>query len=684
MGHLINPTCFRLGKSVDWKSKWVVKGKNAYRGLLQDDLLIYKYLTIFFKKYTIPGYSKEWQRKTTIEISAGKRLSGKHNIIENPFGEVCKLLISHVKIIRGKRLIIRCEFFDAKFEIYSNNLRSRTRARYSWEYIYKYIVSKDESIDRNWYRPFTYSQIPKIREESLKDLSLLKMDYRIKWLKGKWKKKPIRTLIKLTDMSYQQMYIHGLEDIMKWLAEKKFKRYEAKKVVLSNERLKKISYRYRRLMVWARKKFTETERAAYLRKKAEKEKELNERRIKVIQINPLYKKRKKDLGKMIIKACRKSLECVKEMEKLLLIRSYFLFREETYEQMFENIRYFPAGRRGKNGLITKILLKTIRIWGKLAPSKKIYYVILLRNLLISIINTAELKVLRGKITMSYLRLLNLLTYVDFSYQYMVVNKYTLNHINNYFIFSKSSNIIRYSLGCIDKNGEVDMEYMGFGLNKTTASLIVNYIIIHLKKYFKLSEILRPLIRELKSKNIVRSYRIQVAGRLTRKQRAWYSVNETEGVSYSKKMVKIDYAQDKTSLKFGAVGVKVWLVYTVRQYYKYNLNKYLRGLFSDLGRKQFYYKYVFRYGEDFLKDKTTEKELREKEQKELEDLIILKRSRKFARKKEIFAKKRKKIKKRIKIKKLVELEQSRKNKEEGEEYAYEYIRKNKRKKLNKKK
>lgn len=593
MGHLINPTCFRLGKSVDWKSKWVVQGKNAYRETLQDDLLIYKYLTIFFKKYTIPGFSNRWQRKTMIERKAGKRLSGKHNVLLNPFGEVCKLLISHVKIIRGKRLIIRSEFFDAKFEIYANNIRARTRAKYSWEYVYKYIVSKDESIDRNWYRPFTYSQIPNIRELALKDLRRLQMGYRTHWLKAKWKRKPIRTITKLMDRSYKRKCFDEIEYIMYWISDMEFK---DKIVFLTPEARKKIAYRLRRLRKWARKKYSLKERMEHARKSEKKKRrERFKNKVVVIKKDFLYEKKKKIIIKKIVKEYKKTLRLLKKMEKLMLIRSYFVFREETYEQIFENIR-FESGKRKKRLVITKVLLKTMRIWVKLTANKKIYYVILLRNMLITILNEAKKvpNVLKGKITMSYLRLLNLLTYVDFSYQYMGIYKYTLHHINNYFIFSKSSNIIRYSLNCIEKKREVDLEYFAFGLNKTTASLIVNYIVIHLKKFFRLGEILRPLIRELKRKSIVKSYRIQVAGRLTRKQRAWYSVRETEGVGYSKKMLTIDYAQDKTSLKFGAVGVKVWLVYNYKNHYKLN---YIDGAQADIFSKQYYYKLVFRYGKE---------------------------------------------------------------------------------------
>jgi ribosomal protein S3 len=91
------------------------------------------------------------------------------------------------------------------------------------------------------------------------------------------------------------------------------------------------------------------------------------------------------------------------------------------------------------------------------------------------------------------------------------------------------------------------------------------------------EILRPLLKQVKTLSYIVGLKIVLAGRLTRKERAAFMIRKYGSVPLSKKDAIIDYAADSCIMKFGVVGVKVWLQMTTRStpsfyYFAYNFNK----------------------------------------------------------------------------------------------------------------
>jgi len=99
-----------------------------------------------------------------------------------------------------------------------------------------------------------------------------------------------------------------------------------------------------------------------------------------------------------------------------------------------------------------------------------------------------------------------------------------------------------------------------GLNRynITPGLLLNYLIIKLGQYFPLSAIVRPLLRHLRRDPTIRGFRLVASGRLTRKERAAFTVRIIGSMPFSRRMDTIDYAMGVTKTRFGAVGLKVFL------------------------------------------------------------------------------------------------------------------------------
>lgn len=99
-----------------------------------------------------------------------------------------------------------------------------------------------------------------------------------------------------------------------------------------------------------------------------------------------------------------------------------------------------------------------------------------------------------------------------------------------------------------------------GLNRynITPGLLLNYLIIKLGQYFPLSAIVRPLLRQLRRDPTIRGFRLVASGRLTRKERAAFTVRIIGSMPFSRRMDTIDYAMGVTKTRFGAVGLKVFL------------------------------------------------------------------------------------------------------------------------------
>lgn len=101
-----------------------------------------------------------------------------------------------------------------------------------------------------------------------------------------------------------------------------------------------------------------------------------------------------------------------------------------------------------------------------------------------------------------------------------------------------------------------------------ASYLLNYFIVKLGQYFKLSDIMIPIVQRLKRLNDLDGFRLIFSGRLTRKERAAYIVKSHKSMPLSTYKARVDYASDFKILKFGVVGIKIYLLFSAFPPYYY--------------------------------------------------------------------------------------------------------------------
>ena len=140
-----------------------------------------------------------------------------------------------------------------------------------------------------------------------------------------------------------------------------------------------------------------------------------------------------------------------------------------------------------------------------------------------------------------------------------------NKIYYYIYFSKYikySRILSYILKYYIKIKQ-NIRYIFYKISGSylTPNVILNYLIIQLKKRFNLFEVINPLIITLLryTYNLV-GFKLMCCGRFTRKQIATYYWNLKGKISSSTTTSLIDYSQGIVILKNSLCGIKIWLSY----------------------------------------------------------------------------------------------------------------------------
>jgi len=87
---------------------------------------------------------------------------------------------------------------------------------------------------------------------------------------------------------------------------------------------------------------------------------------------------------------------------------------------------------------------------------------------------------------------------------------------------------------------------------------VNTLIIQLGDYVDYKIILKNISQNLEKLPHIQGFRIILSGRLTRKERAAYIIKNHKSIPSSSCEVPIDFAAGFKIMKFGCVGIKVYL------------------------------------------------------------------------------------------------------------------------------
>jgi hypothetical protein len=149
---------------------------------------------------------------------------------------------------------------------------------------------------------------------------------------------------------------------------------------------------------------------------------------------------------------------------------------------------------------------------------------------------------------------------SFKYLHLRYNKLLFNRRLRLFkLYSKILTFTLYKAMFIATDRRVIIKFFGLHNRNVNAHLLLNYFMVKLGQYFALGSIMNPLIRRLKRLDMVAGFRFVFAGRLTRKERASCIVENSKSMPLSTLKASVDYAFGFKIMKYGVVGIKVYVL-----------------------------------------------------------------------------------------------------------------------------
>jgi len=205
------------------------------------------------------------------------------------------------------------------------------------------------------------------------------------------------------------------------------------------------------------------------------------------------------------------------------------------------------------------LIRYIKFYNKILLKRRILFF----NLLINCLSSVLVVLPKGKIANRLYIFMHLCYLYLYSFRYLYF-QYNKKIFQSRFIrFNLLSKLLVFSLKKISfnlSNNIVTLRYYGLHNRNYNAQFLLNYLLVKLGQYYKIQQILNPLVNNLKRMPFVKGFRFIVSGRLTRKERAFFIVKSARRMPLSSHDSRIDSAADFKIMKFGVVGIKIYLLY----------------------------------------------------------------------------------------------------------------------------
>ena len=603
MGHKVNPDIFRLGFSKTWIFQ-LRTNKNFIK-----NLFLFKFLRNLFMNYTIPFFDFKKRRNT--KVNDKLILRGEEQIIFSPFVKN-NLLFSHVcfGLIKNK-LYIESFFIDVNFK------QPRKKNEKS---------KRQSLVDLQEYKPwnplfYKSSLINKFsRKKSkfkLKNKNKLKKIFSTRFFKFVGKKakvyrlKPIRriskdlynflqnynpkynySLHKYLDNNYsfyvkkltkksknKRRKIKILLKLFKFSKRKNFNisfvRKKALKLNNAKNRLSKLKYSYLRYLNldFVVNRFRRSNRRIVQRKGIRKLR-------KVIKFNPRfqpkYKLRKQIKGfrkitlpkllRLISKSYYSSLEAF-SLKKTLPKSPLYIF-----DLHLSNEKEYFFYKSYKNLLLLKYFIRSLKFIRFFSTKKKIFFSQNLICLLMNFFGLVNSTILTKKM---YLLFQGMMFY-SFSFSFFNFVNFKKKFFSRFVFFKGVSKTVYRNIIELTENKKLNFSVVGQNKFRFNSSLVLNYILIKLGQYFSIHEIINPLSYYIKGLTSISGYKILITGRLTRKERAAVMIRSGKRMPLSTIKANIDYSAGFKIMKFGLVGIKVYLLLNKSDLlnlykFKYNYN-----------------------------------------------------------------------------------------------------------------
>ena len=203
----------------------------------------------------------------------------------------------------------------------------------------------------------------------------------------------------------------------------------------------------------------------------------------------------------------------------------------------------------------------LRISSKLRffdKTKKIFFITVWINLLIGLSNIFKSVGYKSILRRIYL-MIQLLHFANYSLKVNSLKFFSMLFIHRYFLFKSFSSTLNDSVkSMIPSINKVKTSFNAMREKQVRSSLLTNLIIVKLEQYYTINSIVFPIAKWLKRHKNVLGFRIIVSGRLTRRERASHIIQSYKKMPLSSYKHTVDYHQDIKIMKFGMVGIKIYL------------------------------------------------------------------------------------------------------------------------------
>ncbi|RYE05329.1 MAG: hypothetical protein EOP33_06465 [Rickettsiaceae bacterium] len=551
MGHKVNPDIFRLGVTKTW-SYQLRTNKNFIK-----NLFIFRLLKNLFVNYNIPLFT--WKKHRNQKVNDKLVLKGEQQISRSPLVST-NVLFSHVFFgMLNNSIIIESFFIEAnlkqqlkKPKIPENHLNFRATEYQPWQPGY-YKRKLFPEITRNKYEYFDL----KFRNK----LKLVFVNRKFRKLSKKSKLyslKPVNQLSKdfyFFSANHNPKYNPGLRYFFS-------QRYKEKKIKnLSNKHLryKHINELYRDYLLAKVKKirlFFNKEKIKRFKARFKRIKPLRflrNRRYYRLAITPQYINRAKNYkykNRIFIAANRIAAGVAK-----LFLKKKAL--SKTPMSMFNMIikQVFFFDKIYKNLSLLKYFIRSLKYFRFFGVKKRIFFCHNMVNLIINFVSLSKKTIMSKKLFL----ITQTIMYYSYSLSFWNFINMKKKYLSKFMLYKAISKTLFKSVSQITKTNKLMFSVTSQNKYKFGSSLVLNYILIKLGQYFNINEIVNPLSFFIKHLTCIAGYKILIRGRLTRKERAAVMIRSGKKMPLSTISANVDYSQGSKIMKFGMVGIKVYLL-----------------------------------------------------------------------------------------------------------------------------
>ena len=241
--------------------------------------------------------------------------------------------------------------------------------------------------------------------------------------------------------------------------------------------------------------------------------------------------------------------------------------------------------RKKLNKSTILFVKTLKgkvrpeIYSKIIKNLNVYFINILNNFKNSKFKNKNLAYLYGLFQLEKSKFFLIEKFLKKNLTNNTLYKIFLEKVFDHFFliiyrkrfWSIISSFLLYYLKTYNKNINSIQFLITSGL---TIDVVKKYIIIRLKQRFKVTQIITPIIKDLKRRKNILGFKFSFSGRFSRREMATYEWFVEGPVSLSTVDSKIEYRQFPILLKDGICGIKIWINKSLIENKKLGFNQQL--------------------------------------------------------------------------------------------------------------